>query len=107
MDCPLDEPLTELPDTELVRLLVAGNHDAMSAIFDRYWRLVMSVALQILHDRAEAEDVVQIVFIDFYRRAQLFDPSKRNLRTWLLQYSYGRSFNQKRSLKTRGFFRAG
>jgi len=34
-----------------VRLLVAGNHDAMTVIFDRYYRLVSSsVALRMLHD---------------------------------------------------------
>jgi RNA polymerase sigma-70 factor, ECF subfamily len=92
-------------DAELVCLLVAGNSDAMEIIFDRYYRLVMSVALRILHDTAEAEDVVQNVFVAFYERAELFDPAKGNLRTWLLQYAYGRSFNQKRKLRLRHFHR--
>jgi RNA polymerase sigma-70 factor, ECF subfamily len=99
-----DDAVDKLSDPELVRLLVAGNHDAMTVIFDRYWRLVMSVALHILHDVAEAEDLVQIVFTEFYQRAELFDESKGNLRTWLLQYSYGRSFNQKKKLRAHGFF---
>jgi len=99
-----DNALERLADPELVRLLVAGNHDAMTVIFDRYWRLVMSVALHIIHDTPEAEDVVQLVFTEFYQRAKLFDESKGNLRTWLLQYAYGRSFNQKRKLRSRGFF---
>lgn len=99
-----DESLKHLKDPDLVRLLLAGNHDAMTVIFDRYWRLVMSVALRILHDAGEAEDVAQAVFTEFYERAGLFDASKGNLRTWLLQYSYGRSFNQKRRLKAHGFF---
>jgi RNA polymerase sigma-70 factor, ECF subfamily len=99
-----DDALEKLADAELVRLLVAGNHDAMTVIFDKYWRLVMSVALHIIHDTAEAEDVVQIVFTEFYERANLFDESKGNLRTWLLQYSYGRSFNQQKKLSRRGFF---
>ncbi len=91
-------------DAELVRLLVAGNHDAMAVIFDRYYRMVMSVALRIVHDMGEAEDVVQIVFTDFYRSAKLFDKAKGSLRTWLLQYAYGRSINRKTSLKTRHFY---
>jgi RNA polymerase sigma-70 factor (ECF subfamily) len=104
MDCSGDNAFETLPDPELVRLLVAGNHDAMTVIFDRYGRMVMSVALHIVHDTAEAEDVVQIVFTEFYQRAKLFDESKGNLRTWLLQYSYERSFNQKKKLRARGFF---
>lgn len=96
--------LEQKSDAELVRLLVAGNHDAMAVIFDRYYRMVMSVALRILHDIGEAEDVVQIAFTDFYRRANLFDGAKGSLRTWLLQYAYGRSINQKSSLKARYFY---
>lgn len=94
----------QLSDDELARRLVSGDHDAMAVIFDRYYRLVMSVALRILHDAAEAEDVVQTVFTDFYKKAHLFDAAKGSLRTWLLQYAYGRSFNQKRRLTARGFY---
>jgi RNA polymerase sigma-70 factor, ECF subfamily len=94
----------QLSDDELARRLVSGDHDAMAVIFDRYYRLIMSVALRILHDAAEAEDVVQTVFTDFYTKAHLFDGAKGSLRTWLLQYAYGRSFNQKRKLRARGFY---
>jgi len=91
--------MTHLQDAELVRLVVAGSHEAMGVIFDRHYRMVMAVALRIMHDTAEAEDVVQNVFTEFYQKAKLFDPTKGNLRTWLLQYAYGRSFNQKRKLR--------
>jgi len=96
--------LHELSDVELVRLLIAGDEDAMSEIFERYYRLVMRVALQVVHDTGEAQDVVQNVFTEFYQRAALFDPSKGSLKTWLLQYSYGRSINRKRSLQLRSFY---
>jgi RNA polymerase sigma-70 factor, ECF subfamily len=93
--------LASQSDGELVRLLVAGDLEAMGEIFDRYYRLVMSVALRILRNPDEAEDLVQVVFTDFYVGAKLFDESKGSLRTWLLQYAYGRSFNRKRSLRSR------
>jgi RNA polymerase sigma-70 factor (ECF subfamily) len=69
MDRARDDALEKLTDAELVRLLIACNHDAMTVIFDRYGRMVMSVALHIIHDTAEAEDVVQIVFTEFYQKA--------------------------------------
>ena len=62
MDVARPNGLEHCSDADLVRLLVAGNHEAMTVIFDRYYRLVMSVAIRMLHDVAEAEDVVQIVF---------------------------------------------
>jgi RNA polymerase sigma-70 factor, ECF subfamily len=95
------ETVEQLPDGELVRLLLSGDDDAMTTIFDRHYRLVMSVALRIVHDVGEAEDVVQTVFTDFYQRADIFDETKGNLKTWLLQCTYWRSFNQKRRLKNR------
>ena len=49
MDAARPDNLRQESDAELVRLLVAGNHDAMTVIFDRYYRLVMSVALRMLH----------------------------------------------------------
>jgi RNA polymerase sigma-70 factor, ECF subfamily len=105
MDPSRGDSLKQQSDAELVRLLVAGNHDAMAVIFDRYYRLIMNVALRILHDPGEAEDIVQIVFVDFYRKAKLFDAAKGSLRTWLLQYAYGRSFNQKKKrLRSGSFF---
>ena len=98
------DAVEQLSDGELVRLLLAGDQDAMAVIFDRYYRLVMSVALRIIHDVGEAEDVVQTVFTDFYQRAELFDEAKGNLKGWLLQYTYGRSFNHKRKLKNHSFY---
>ena len=98
------DAVDEVSDGDLVRLLLAGDQEAMAVIFDRYYRLVMSVALRIIHDVGEAEDVVQTVFADFYQRAELFDESKGNLKGWLLQYTYGRSFNQKRKLRNHNFY---
>ncbi len=93
--------LKELGDGDLVRLLVRGYGDAMSVVFDRYHSLMMRLALSILRNRAEAEDVVQVAFADFYRQIENFDDGKGNLRGWLLQYVYGRSINRIKALKVR------
>jgi RNA polymerase sigma-70 factor, ECF subfamily len=91
-------------DEQLVELLVAGEKDAMGVIFDRYYAMMMRVALRILRDRGEAEDAVQVAFTDFYRTARNFSPAKGRLSTWLLQYIYGRSLNRHKGLKARRYF---
>ncbi|HYL15110.1 MAG TPA: sigma factor [Terriglobales bacterium] len=63
-------------DEQLVHLLLAGSQDAMAEIFERYYRMVMRVALHIVHDTGEAQDIVQAVFTEFYQKAALFDPGK-------------------------------
>jgi RNA polymerase sigma-70 factor, ECF subfamily len=100
-DCPSPAALKELGDGDLVRLLVRGYGEAMTVVFDRYYAVMMRVAIRILRNRAEAEDVVQVAFADFYRQIKLFDDGKGNLRAWLLQYVYGRCMNRLKALKVR------
>ena len=75
------EALKRLSDEALVHLLLAGSQDAMAEIFERYYRMVMRVALQIVRDTGEAQDIVQTVFTEFYQKAALFDSAKGSLKT--------------------------
>ena len=63
-------------DEQLMLSLQSGYNDALALLFDRYHRLVFSIALKILRDRGEAEDVVQNVFLDIFRSVAQFDPAK-------------------------------
>lgn len=85
--------------------LQAGQGDALAVLFDRYHRLVLSIALKIVRDRGEAEDVMQNVFLEIFRAAAQFDPSKGTTKTWILQYAYHRSLNRRQQLTTRHFYR--
>jgi RNA polymerase sigma-70 factor (ECF subfamily) len=96
--------LQGVEDPELIRQLLSGNHDALAVIADRYQRLVFSVALRIVKDEGEAEDVVQIVFTDIFKRAEQFDSSRGTLKMWLLQYAYSRSINRRHYLEQRQFY---
>jgi RNA polymerase sigma-70 factor (ECF subfamily) len=87
-------------------LLVAfGRQDALTVLFDRYHRLVFSVAVRIVRDPGEAEEVVQTVFLDVFRAAANFDPMKGMLRVWILQYAYHRALHRKRHLVANHFYR--
>src|SRR5260221_1274106 len=78
-----------------------GNGDAFAVLFDRYHRLVLVTALKILRDVGEAEEVTQNVFFEIYRAAGKFDPTRGNLKGWLLQYAYHRSINRRNYLLLR------
>jgi RNA polymerase sigma-70 factor (ECF subfamily) len=88
-----------------MRLVAAGRQDALTVIFDRYHRLVFSVASRIVRDAGEAEEVVQTVFLDIYRAAANFDPRKGILKVWMLQYAYHRALHRKRHLIANQFYR--
>lgn len=96
--------LRDLRDEDLIAHLERGNHDALAVIFDRYHRLIFSVAQRILRDAAEAEDVLQEIFLEVYRIAAKYDPARGTVRVWLLQFAYHRSLNRRQALTRRRFY---
>ena len=96
--------LQSCTDEELMEQLRIGQADALAVLFDRHYRLVFSVALRILHDHGEAEDLMQEVFLEIYRKVENYDPDKGNAKTWILQYAYHRSLNRQKYLSVRNFY---
>ncbi len=108
-DAPTSVSTTEAPlltqlrhklqsDEALVRLLQDGHADALTVLFERHSALLFGIARRILRNDAEAEDVVQQIFLDVFRSIQLFDPKRASFKTWLLMFAYQRAFNSRRSL---------
>jgi len=98
------EQLCGLADPDLLRHLRSGHGDALAVLFARYHRLILSVAFKILRNPAEAEDVMQSVFLEIYKVAGQFDPARGTVKVWLLQYAYHRSLSRREYLKVRGFY---
>jgi len=99
-----DQDLAKLTDDQLMAHLSLGCNDALEVLFDRYHRLVFSVALRIVRDNGEAEEVVQIVFLDIFRCVGQFSPAKGSAKVWILQYAYHRALNRQRQLNARKFY---
>jgi RNA polymerase sigma-70 factor (ECF subfamily) len=93
--------LASQSDEALMLSLRDGHHDALAVLFDRYHALVLSVGWRILHDAAEAEDLMQSAFLEIFRSAAQFDPTKGTAKGWILQYAYHRAFNRKKYLNRR------
>jgi RNA polymerase sigma-70 factor (ECF subfamily) len=81
-----------------------GDHDALAVLFDRYQRTVLGVAMQVLRNPHEAEDLLQSVFLELMRHAEKFDASRGTARTWVLQFAYHRAFDRRRYLNCRGAY---
>jgi RNA polymerase sigma-70 factor (ECF subfamily) len=101
---PTFRQLRELPDEELMIYLQVGHDDALAVLFDRYYRLVFTIAARIVRDAGEAEDVAQTVFFDIYKAKAQFDASKGSPKVWLLQYAYHRSINRRQQLSRGNFY---
>ena len=101
----LEGGMARAADEDLIELLRGGSDEALTVLFDRYHRLVFHVALRIVRDPGEAEDVVQTVFLSIFRAVTNFDRRKGLVRVWLLQYAYHRALHRKRHLTANQFYR--
>jgi len=93
-----------LSDESVMEQLRQGDPDALPILFDRFYRLVLKIALRILRDAGEAEDLMQEVFLEIFKKATQFDPAKGSLKTWILQYVYHRSLSRRQYLALRNFY---
>lgn len=98
--------LKKLSDEELMDLIKQGDHDAFARLFDRYYRLVLSIASKIIHDRSEAEDVMQEIFFEIYQKANAFNRKKGTAKYWIMRFAYSRSLNRLQYLRARRFYQA-
>jgi RNA polymerase sigma-70 factor, ECF subfamily len=100
------EELGSVPpsDEELMALLKEGDADTLRALFSRFSRLVMGIALRILRDRGEAEEIVQDVFVYLHGRAGLYDPAKGPARRWIVQLAWHKSLTRREYLARRAFY---
>jgi len=93
-----------LSDEGLMAGLQAKDPEALDALFGRYSRLVFAIALRILNDRSEAEDVVQEVFFSLYQKSALYDPDKGTAKGWVVQVAFSRARDRRAHLLRRGFY---
>jgi RNA polymerase sigma-70 factor, ECF subfamily len=97
-------PLATRSDEILIDLIETGNRDALGLLFRRYAHIVRRVALRVLKDSSEADDLLQDVFILIHRRCGKFDSSRTSAQFWILQMTYRRAISRRRYLNSRRFY---
>jgi RNA polymerase sigma-70 factor, ECF subfamily len=88
--------ITGIDDVAVLREIQTGNQEAMTAFFDRYSRLVYSVAMRILNDSSVAEDVAQELFIQIWKNPWAYDPGRGSLSGWLVVVARNRAIDKLR-----------
>jgi RNA polymerase sigma-70 factor (ECF subfamily) len=80
-------------DASLLTQLQSGDQRAMATLYDRYSRLVYSVALRVVREPATAEDVLQEVFMQLWRNPDGFMAARGSLGSWLAVVARNRSID--------------
>lgn len=65
----------------------------MATLYDRYSSIVYSVALRVLQDTGAAEDVLQDIFLQLWRKPGAFDASRGNMGAWLAVIARNRAID--------------
>lgn len=78
------------PETVLIHQIAQQNQTALSQLYDRYARLIYSIAYRSLGSAEESEELVMDVFAQVWRTADRYDASKARVDTWLLMMTRSR-----------------
>ena len=100
--------VTEIEAT-LLEKAATGDQSAFGELYDRMLPRVMGLALRVLRDPAQAEEVAQEVFLEVWQLAARFDAEKGSAVGWVLRKAHGRAVDRVRASESRNVrdFRSG
>jgi RNA polymerase sigma-70 factor, ECF subfamily len=93
-------PSGPLERDELLRLVSLGDRDAFTALYDDLASVVFGLVRRVVCDPAQSEEVTQEVFVEVWRIAHRFDPSRGNAKSWILTIAHRRAVDRVRSEQT-------
>jgi RNA polymerase sigma-70 factor (ECF subfamily) len=92
---------SSLDDQALMRMIAQARAEALSELYDRYSRLVYSLALHTLGDAAVAEEVTQDVFFRVWEKAGTYRAEQAKVGTWLTSITRNRAIDMLRRREVR------
>jgi len=91
----------QVTDISLLQAIARKDESALAALYDRYRLTLFGLLMRILNSREEAEDVLQEVFLQVWRRAADFDERRGRPFTWLVTLTRSRAIDRLRQLNSR------
>jgi RNA polymerase sigma-70 factor (ECF subfamily) len=86
-------------DARLVAAMAEGDRNALAALYERHSGVLLGLALRIVRERREAEDLLHDVLLEAWRAAKDFDPKRGRVRTWLAIRMRSRALDLQKSAR--------
>ncbi len=90
----------KVSDQRLLALIASGDRAAFGEFYDRFAPRIFGLLLRLVHNRAEAEDVLQEVFLNVWRNASRYDPKLAEPAVWLMLTARSRAIDALRKRKS-------
>ena len=91
----------ELSDEALINAIAEGAEWAMEPLYERYNRVLYSLAYRMVADHQVAEDLLQEAFLSVWRRASSYSPQSGAVRSWLISIVHHRTIDYLRAVRRR------
>ncbi len=95
------EPDDRAVELDLLARITRRERAAFEQLYTRYSNILYATAMKFLKEDADAQDVVQDVFIQIWDKAKLYDPAKGKPLTWALTMTRNRSIDRIRAIQRR------
>jgi RNA polymerase sigma-70 factor (ECF subfamily) len=101
MSDPTSQEESRAEELDLLRRVAQRERVAFEQLYDRYSNILYASALKFVRENADAQDVVQDVFIQIWDKAKLYDPAKGKPLTWALTLTRNRAIDRIRAIQRR------
>lgn len=91
----------DLRDEQVLERICLGDREALATLFGRYARIAFGIGRRILRDAAEADDLVQDIFLYIHRKCGVYDPAKGSASSWIVQTIYYHALQRRIQLAAR------
>jgi RNA polymerase sigma-70 factor (ECF subfamily) len=88
-------------DRAALERMARGDEDALAELYDRHGRLVYSLALRIVRDQRDAEEIVQEVFAQAWRQSGRYSAGRGSVVGWMLTLTRSRAIDRVRGRRAR------
>ncbi len=85
--------MQQLDDPTLIKLITQQDEAALGELYDRYHRLIFSIALNVVGDRGIAEEITLDIFTRVWEKAASYEVDKARVTTWMVRMTRNRSID--------------